>query len=323
VASGEADLGYAWRKVQGIAAGAPAGRDPAPGDWLAHARDWWDQLDDSPTGSGVTVPIRVATAGVDPSAAPDRASFLAVDAPAEGDPRPPAALALPPPGPEHSPRLFFTEASPPGAGNSGPEGLGPESEGRRSADRWSSYPETWSEHDHAFSPAASALGYAGAALAGTRADPQPGVSPGLGMLGADLALSMLYALPQLDQLLVTLVTLPVPADSGPGGDSADGGQPTVAPDPQAAWVGELVAPTQAWGAAAALLALPPKMLGTAEALRREAAAVLSWLLHSPWVPVLTGALAAGEVCRRRARKARRPQEPTAEPPGVSAPSGLT
>jgi hypothetical protein len=143
------------------------------------------------------------------------------------------------------------------------------------------------------------------------------------MIGAELALSLLYGLPQWDQLLATLDQLPDPTAPGPAAGTAEDTPASLATDLQGAWTGEFVTPTQTWGPAAALLALHHEVLSTAEALRHEVVAALSALLHSPWVGALTGALVAGEVYRRRARRAGRQPYPAVGLPEVDDPSGLT
>jgi hypothetical protein len=92
---------------------------------------------------------------------------------------------------------------------------------------------------------------------------------------------------------------------------------TVPPPP----VGELVAPTPALGTADPFLALQ-EFVGGAEALGHDLAVALNSFLHSHWAAITAAALAAGEACRRRVRKADWRHYPPIDMPEITGPSGL-
>jgi hypothetical protein len=221
---------------------------------------------------------------------------------------------------EHTARFFSPVDPPSGSGSELPDGTGPEQGDHVAAGDSHSHPETWRDHAGTFPAAASARGYTGAALASTKADAQPGLSLGLGNLGVEVTLSVLYALPQGDELLATLDGQQVPPPPVLAGGNANAGEPASA-DVQAPAVGELVVPTPAW-AVDPFLALQ-EFLGGPEGLGHDLAATLNALLHSPWVAVPAGALAAAEVYRRRVRRADRRLYPPIHLPEITGPSGWT
>jgi hypothetical protein len=125
-----------------------------------------------------------------------------------------------------------------------------------------------------------------------------------------------------EESLAALEGLQGPAPDAQPDGNADAAEPALAADMQAPWVGELVAPTLAWGTADPFLALQ-QFLGGAEALGRDLETALTSLLCSPWVTVPAGALVAAEVYRRWARKADRRLYPPIDLPEITVPSGLT
>jgi hypothetical protein len=223
---------------------------------------------------------------------------------------------------EHTARFFSPLDFPSGSGSELADGNGPGEGDHLAAEDPRSHPDTcWRDHVGAFPAAATALGYTGVALASGKADPQPGLSLGLGNLGAEVTLSVLYALPQGDELLATLDGQQVPPPPALPDGNANAGEPASPADVQAPGVGELVVPTPAW-AVDPFLALQ-EFLGGPEGLRHSLATTLNGLLHSPWVAVSAGALAAAEVYRRRARRADRRLYPPIHLPEITGPSGWT